>query len=434
MQISVESIGSLGRRVTVAVPAERFESAIADRLRRLSKQVKLPGFRPGKVPLKMVEARYGGQVMEEVAGELIKTTLQEAIGKQGLKPAGGPRIHRKAFTRGKEFEYIAEFEVYPEITRLDLSGISIERPVVAVVEEDVDRTLETIRRQRVTWHPVTREARNDDRLTVDFTGRLDGKEFEGGSATALPLVLGSGTFVEGMEEGLLGVKAGESRRISVTFPADYRNASLAGQPVDFEVSVKEVAEPVLPEVDEDLAKQLGVQDGNLETLRAQVRSNLEREADQRSRAVVRGWVLKALLDANQFELPESLLSAEVERLKQLDRKAAQTAGAAPQGNDEAYRNRARPRVALGLILAEIVRTRGIAPDPARVRARLEKMAEEYESPETFIQWHYANPGRLDGVESLVMEERVVEDLLGTAEVSDKQVGFQELLQMEISTQ
>lgn len=425
MQVSVESTSSLGRRVKVAVPAETFEQAFADRLRRLSQQVKMPGFRPGKVPIKMVEARYGGQLLQEVAGDLIQTSLQEAIGAQGLKPAGGTKIRQQSLGRGRALEYTAEFEVFPEIKQLDLAGTSIERPVAAVTDDDVNRTLDTIRRQRTTWRTAERPAQTGDRVMIDFVGRLNGEEFEGGKGQAHPLVLGSGTFIKELEDGLVGMSANETRRINATFPADYRFATIAGKTVEFEVTIKEVGEPVLPELDDELAKQLGVTDGGVDKLRTDVRNNLEREAAQRARAVLRRNVLEALLKANQFEVPASLIENEVNRLQQLN--AAGKHGAA---DPVALQARARTRVALGLILAEIVRARGMRPDAATVRARIEEMAADYDAPQKFIEWYYASPERLGEVESLVLEERVVEELLTGAQVQDRTLGLQELLSQE----
>ncbi len=429
MQVSVESTSTLGRRLKVAVPADEVEKEFNARLQRLSKQVKLPGFRPGKVPLKMVEAQYGGRLMDEVAGELIQNTMHEAIGSQGLRPAGDPRIQRKPFIRGEQLEYTVEFEVYPEVKRFDLAGMRIERPVVVVSQEDVDRTLETIRKQRATWNPVEREARLGDRLTIDFAGRLNGKEFDGGKAKAFPLVLGSGTLIEGLEQGLVGTKRGETRHIAAKFPADYRHAMLAGQTADFEVTVNEVADAVLPEVNEAFAKELGVKDGSVEKLRADVKTNLEREASNRARAIVRTRVLKSLMDANPVDVPQSLVETETARLKTNDASS----GLSPS-DDATYERRARSRVALGLILGEIIRSRGLVADPARVRARIEEMAADYESPQEFVQWHYEKPERLSEVESLVMEEKVVEDLLVSADVSDKPMSFQELLKVDIVLQ
>jgi trigger factor len=428
MQVSVETIGTLGRRLKVAVPADQVEKEFNVRLQRLSKQVKMPGFRPGKVPLKMVEAQYGGRLMDEVAGELIQTTLYEAIGSQGLRPAGDPRIQRKPAMRGEQLEYTVEFEIFPEVKRFDLAGSRIERPVVTVSEEDVNRTLETIRKQRATWKALEREARTGDRVSIDFVGRLEGKEFDGGKANGFQLVLGSGTLIEDMEQGLVGAKTGDMRHISARFPADYRHSMLAGQTADFDVKVNEIAEAELPELNEDFARNLGVADGSLDKLRADIRANLEREAAARARAVVRARALKLLLDANPIEVPQSLLDAEAQRLKNSDTASVNAA-------DEAtYEKRARSRVALGLILGEFIRNRGLVPDPARVRAKLEEMAADYESPQEFIQWHYEKPERLSEIEGLVMEEKVVEDLLVSADISNKPVSFQELLKIETVVQ
>jgi trigger factor len=429
MQVSVETIGTLGRRLKVAVPADQVEKEFNVRLQRLSKQVKMPGFRPGKVPLKMVEAQYGGRLMDEVAGELIQTTLYEAIGSQGLRPAGDPRIQRKPAVRGEQLEYTVEFEIFPEVKRFDLAGSRIERPVVTVSEEDVNRTLETIRKQRATWKPVEREAHLGDRLNIDFVGRINGKEFDGGKANGFQLALGSGTLIEDMEQGLVGARTGDMRHISAKFPADYRHSMLAEQTADFDVKVNEIAEAELPELNEDFARNLGVADGSLDKLRADVRANLEREATGRTRAVVRARALRLLLDANPIEVPQSLLDAEAQRLKNSDMASGLNAK-----DDAAYGARARSRVALGLILGEFIRNRGLVPDPARVRAKLEEMAADYESPQEFIQWHYEKPERLSEIEGLVMEEKVVEDLLVSADISDKPVSFQELLKIEAVVQ
>ena len=429
MQVSVETIGTLGRRLKVAVPADQVEKEFNDRLQRLSKQVKLPGFRPGKVPLKMVEAQYGGRLMDEIAGDLIQTTMHEAIGSQGLRPAGDPRVQRKTVIRGEQLEYTVEFEIYPEVKRFDLAGVRIERPVVTVSDADVDRTLETIRKQRTTWRPVEREAHLGDRVTIDFVGRLNGKEFEGGKATALPLVLGSGTLIESLEQGLVGAKSGEARSVTAKFPADYRHSLLAGQAADFDVKVNEVAEAILPEVNEAFARELGVADGSVEKLRTDVKTNLEREASNRGRAVVRARVLKLLLDANPMEVPQSLLEGEIQRLKSGDISSGLTLA-----DETTYGRRAHSRVALGLILGEFIRARALVAAPTEVRARLEAMATDYESPQEFIQWHYEKPERLSDIETLVLEEKVVEDLLVSAEVTDKSMTFQELLKTDVVLQ
>ncbi len=430
MQVSVQSVGTLGRKLTVALPAEELEKAFSLRLQRLSRQVKMPGFRPGKVPLKMIEAQYGASLMEEVAGDLIEASFREAITREGLRPAAGPRIQRKPVKRGEQLEYTADFEVLPEIPRKDLRGVKIERPVVTVQPEDVERTLDTIRKQRVSFSPVTRPAREGDRVVIDFVGKIKGEKFDGGSASGFPVVLGSQTLIDDFEKGLVGVSAGEQRTVSATFPADYRHSPLAGQTVDFEVTVEEVGEPVFPAIDQEFAKQLGVADGSLDTLRREVQQNLEREAASRARNVMRSQVIRALLEANRIELPSGLIEAEMQRLKQAAAAARGGKLARPAVGEDVWRSRAKERVAVGLVVGEVMRARGIKADPARVRAKLEELAQEYESPQAFIDWHYQNPQRLADVESLVLEERLVDEMLSTAEVSDKPVSFQELVQMD----
>lgn len=429
MQVSIERTGALGRRMTVALPAERFEKAFSEHLRRLSKSVKLAGFRPGKVPLNIVEAQYGGRVLEEVAGELIQKSFYAALGEQGLRIAGGPRIEPKTVGRGKDFEYTATFEVYPEIKAVDLNGVAVERPVCEIADADVDATLESLRRQRVSWQPVERIAQAADRLTIDFRGSRDGEPVPGTSANAFPFVLGSGALLEGFESALTGVKTGDARAFDVTFPADYRVKALAGAQVHFDVDVKAVAEPVLPAVDEDLVRALGVPDGQVASLRAEIRKNLEREAQERVRGALKQAVFQRLLEANAVDVPDGLVRAEAERLLRLDR-----ANLKAQGVDETrlpadetpYRGRARERVALGMILSEVVQAKGLKADPGKVRARLEAMASAYESPEEFMKWYYAAEERLAEIESMVLEDDVVDALLASMAVTDKQVSFSEL--------
>jgi trigger factor len=431
MQVNVESTGTLGRRMTVAVPAARFEQEFATRLKRLSRTVRFPGFRPGKAPMKMVEAQYGGKVLEEVVGDLIRSTFYEAVTEKGLKPAGGPSIEPKHVDRGHDFEYTATFDVYPEVSRLEIKGCRIERPVVTVTSEDVDRTIDTLRRQRVTWQPVERAAANGDRVIIDFVGSVDGIPFEGGTAQDFPLVLGNNVLVDGFESGIVGATAGEQRTLDLVFPADYRNAQLAGKKAQFAVTVKQVNEPVLPEVNDELARSLGVADGKVMTLRTEVRANLEREMNERVRRTLREQVFKALIDVNGFEVPKALAEAEIGHLIQTARANLEAQGV-PGGQvptDPAmYAGQAEQRVKLGLILAELVKTRGLTADAKRVRARIEELAAGYEDPQKFVRWHYENPDRLAEVESQMLEEQAMDLLLETADVIDKAMSFQELVQ------
>jgi trigger factor len=423
MQVSMESVGALGRRLTVAVPAQRLEQAYAERLKRLARQVRLPGFRPGKVPSRILEQQYGPQLLEEAAGDVIQSSFREALGKEGLRPAGGPHIEPKSLKRGEELRYTAEFEVYPEIPAVTLKGARIERPRVEVKDEDVGRTLDTIRRQRTRYQAVQRAAQSGDRLVVDFSGRLKGEAFEGGTATDFAVVLGSQTLLPDLENGLVGAPPGELRSVAVNFPKDYRHPKLAGQVVDFDVRVKEVGEPVVPEIDEQLARELGVENGSVDDLRKQIRENLEREAVKRSEQTVRARVMKTLLSASRLEVPKVLIDEELQRMTPQGRQT-------PPAHDGQRRELAAKRVALGLLLAEAMRQLGVAADAGRVRAKLESMAQEYDAPQEFIQWHYSKPERLAEVEALVMEERIVEELLKAADMVDQAMGFQDLLKLD----
>jgi len=431
MQVTVESTNTLGRRMTVAVPAERLEGEIASRLKRLSQKVRFPGFRPGKAPMKMVEAQYGGQAMEEAVGDLIRATFYEAVQTRGLKPAGGPSIEPKPINRGQDFEYTATFEVYPEIKRLELSGSKIERPVVSVTDDDVNRTLETLRRQRQAWKPVERAAQDGDRVVIDFQGLIGGEVFPGGTASDFPLVLGSRALIEGFEEGIVGAKAGDTRTLDLTFPVGYHKEELAGRKVQFVVTLKQVNEPELPEINQEFARAFGIADGNVDTLRAEVRTNLEHELSDRLRRHVREKVFQALIDANDFEVPKALEEEEVGRMIQSARQNFQAQGLPPEKvpiDPAMYAQQARNRVKLGLVLAELVSKRQLAADASKVRARLESLASTYEDPKSFIEWHYAKPGRLADIESSILEEQAVDLLLESAELVDKAMSFQELTQ------
>lgn len=430
MQVSVESTGAIGRRMTVTLPAEALEEAVAGKLKRLARQVRLPGFRKGKVPMKVVEAQYGNDAMAEASNDLIQKSFQEAIGQEGLIPAGGPSVEPKTIERGKAFEYVAEFDIYPEIPKTDLSGQEVEKLVSDISDEDVDRTIQTMLGQRKTWKPVERAAQNDDQVVIDFVGRIDGEAFEGGSATDVPLVLGSGSMIEGFESGIAGASAGDTVNIEVTFPEEYQASNLAGKPARFEVTVKSVSEPELPELDDEFAKSLGIE-GGVEQMKKDVKENLERERDQRVQSQLRNRVMEALLKVNEFEVPKSLVAQEIQHMKESDRQQRATQGMPDTGgmiNDDIYQKLAERRVALGLIMAEIVKQKDIKVDADMVRQRVEQLASSYESPEAVIAWHYEKPGRLAQMEQSVIEDAVVDSVLETAKIKETRVGFQDLIQ------
>ena len=420
MQVSVENTSALGRRIKVTVPAERVEQEFAARIKRLGGQVKLPGFRPGKVPAKVLEKKFGGQVMGEIASDLIQTTFQEAVGQESLRPAGGPKIDPGEPTRGQEFEYIAEFEVYPELKDIDIAGVKIQKPTCDIGEEDIDTTIETLRKQRTRWTDVDREARQGDQVLLDFIGKIDGEAFDGGTASDFELELGSGSFIAGFEDGLIGAKAGEERKLDLTFPADYPAPPLQGKETMFDVTVKAVKEASLPEIDDEFVKTLGVASGDIETFRKEVRGNLERESRQRLRALLSKRVVDALIKNNPMEIPEALVDDEINRLQQ---NASDHPAAKPT---EANREQARRRVATGLLFAEVMASTGIRPDAGKVTAQIDDISSEYDDPEEYKKWFYSDPSRLREIEGLALEEMVVEVLLEKADVSEDAMTFRDL--------
>ncbi|MDH5633869.1 MAG: trigger factor [Gammaproteobacteria bacterium] len=429
MQVSVETTGSIGRRITVSIPAEELETAVAEQLKRLSRNVRMPGFRKGKVPMKVVEAQYGRDALAEASNQLVQNSIQEALSQESLVPAGLPGIELKTIERGKEFEYVAEFDVYPAIPKPDLSGEEVEKIVAEVTDADVDHTINTMLEQRKSWNPVDRAAADGDQVVIDFVGRIDGEAFAGGSAEAVPLVLGSGSMIEGFEAGIKGAKPDETVNVDVTFPADYRAENLAGKKAQFEITVKTVSEPELPPLDDEFAKELGI-DGGVEQMKSDVRDNLERERKQRERNLLRNKVLETLLKVNEFDVPKGLISQEIRHMRESDRQQRMAQGLAGDNSmitDDIYEKLAERRVALGLIMAEIVKEKDLKADADQVRQRVEDLAANYESPQAVVAWHYEKPGRLASLEQAVLEDLVVDAVLMTAKVKESKIGFQELV-------
>lgn len=425
MRVSVENTGKIGRRVTIAVPADEVEQKISERLKRLAKSAKLPGFRPGKAPIKVIEARYGGQVMQEVAGSLIEASLMDALGREGLNPAGGPDVEPTSIGRGKDLEYIATFDVYPKIEKLDISGVTIDTPECEVADQDVDATIETMRKQRTVWKSVDRGAQEGDRVIIDFTGTIDGEPFSGGQAEGYEVVLGAGQLLEEFEFGLRGTRVGGEKTISVKFPEDYQGGDVAGRSAEFAVTVVDVGEPELPEVNDQFAESFGVKEGGIAQLREDVKRNLQREVDQRIQARVRDQVLQALINANDMELPRKLVNAEIDRALETNRAALARRGVLAKSETEfdrgLFEGEAKRRVALGLILREIISQRELKPDKDRMRQQVETMAAGYDDPQAFIQWYYSDRQRVEQVEAMVLEDQVIEELLKTATAKSTRV-------------
>ena len=426
MQVSIEQSGNIERKMTITLPAERVDSEISKQLQRLSKKVKVPGFRPGKVPMKIMKSRYLGQVMQDVIGDLIQSSYQEALGQESLRPAGAPSIETSSGGEGKDLEYTATFEIYPDLSGLNLGGLKIERTMCEITDSDIDTTLESLRRQKVEWTGIDDEAKQGNRVTLDFKGTVDGQPFTGGEGKAMPEVIGTGSLIPGFEDQLIGIKKGEERTFSVNFPDDYHAAELAGKEAVFEVKATEVAEEVLPEVDEQLAKSFGVEEGGIEKFREEIHDNLKREADDRLEILLRDAVFQAVLDNNVIDIPKALVGHELNVLLE----SAEKEHPDIRKSEEAtamYEKLAERRVALGLILAEITDRENMVPASDAVEQRLQKLAESYEDPASFVNWYKSDRKRLAEIEAQVLESMVVDKLLKDAEITDNTVSFQELV-------
>jgi trigger factor len=432
MQANLETLSALERRLSVALPAADIDSEVENRLKRLSRTVKMHGFRPGKVPLKVVVQQYGPQVRQEVLGDAMQKSFGEAVRQQNLRVAGYPRFELRPAAEGVgEFQYSATFEIYPEVVVGDISNAAIERPTLEVSEAEVDKTIEIMRKQRARFEPVERAAENGDRVMVDFHGTLDGAEFQGSSARDQAVMLGGGRLLPGFETNLAGMKAGETKSFDLRFPDDYHGRDVAGKTAQFEIAVKAIAGPRLPEIDGEFAKSLGVDDGDIARMRAEVRANLEREIKAKLKARIREQVIQALLDATRIEAPKSLVQIESQRLQagarqELAARGVQVTDKTPMPTD-LFEKQAERRVSVSLVLGEVMQKHNLYPRPEQVRALVEEQAQSYERPEEVVKWFYAEPERLREIESVVAEENVVTWALGVAKVADKPVEFDELM-------
>lgn len=425
MQVSVESGEGLERRMRVSLPAERFDREVEKRLKGIARTAKLPGFRPGKVPLNLLRRRYGGQVQGEVFGELVESSFSEAVRQESLRPAGRPAIEPDIKVEEKTYGYTATFEVLPQIELKPLDGVKVKRPSAEVTDTDMDDMLERLRKQRQTWNPVDRPAQEGDQVRVTFQGAIDGEPFEGGQGTNVPVVLGGGMMIKGFEAGLVGAVKGEEKTLTPSFPDDYRVKSLAGRPASFRIVVESVAEPLLPEVDEAFARGFGVADGDVNRLRRDVRQNMERELKQRIQAKVKHQVMDALIEANPLDLPRVLVHEEIHNLKEQTRRNVGVSGNL-ELPDQLFEEQARRRVALGLIIAEVVKQQALSVDPERVRETVADMATSYEDPKEVMEFYLGNREQRASIESLVLEDQVVDWVLGQVQVEAEPSTFKDL--------
>ncbi|QOL24388.1 trigger factor [Thalassotalea sp. LPB0316] len=433
MQVSVETTEGLERRLTITVPAETVDVEVKNRLRQIGKTQRINGFRPGKVPPTVLQKRYGKSVRQEVAGELMQRNFFEAIMAEKLNPAGRPEFIAKSNEEGKELEFEAVFEIYPEVEVKDIEKITVEAPKAEVTEADLDEMFVTLQNQHKTWKENKRKTKKGDKLTIDFLGRVDGEEFEGGKAEGFELELGSGRMIPGFEKEITGMKVGEEKTITVTFPEDYHAENLKGKEAEFDIKVHKTEGPVLPEIDEEFAKLFGIEEGGVDALREEVSKNMSRELNQAVKAKIKDQVIEALLEANEVDLPKALISQEVDVLRQ---QALQRFGGQidpknmPNLPAEMFEEQAKRRVKVGLLLGEVIKVNEIKVDDAKVQELIETAASAYEDPQEVINYYNSNKEMLQQMQNVALEEQAVEFVLDKAKVKNKKASFKEIMNPE----
>lgn len=429
MQANLEVLEGLARRLEISVPMDQLETEAQSRLKRLARNVKMDGFRPGKAPLSAVARQHGGGVRQEILGEMLQARFSEAVQSSQLKIAGYPNFEPKAGQDDtSKMTFSASFEVYPEVRIDDLGTSKISRPVVTVGDAEVSKTLAVLQKQRRGFETVDRAAAADDLIKFDYQGTVEGVEFEGGKGEDFSAVIGEGRLLKDFEQNLTGLKAGDKKGFDLTFPGDYAAKELAGKAAHFEVQVKAVQAPVLPPLDTEFAKALGVADGNMETLKAEVKSNLEREVKRRIQTKLKEQAMELLLKASTLDLPQSLVAMETDRLRSMTEADMQQRGVQTMKlSADMFTGQAERRVRLGLILAEIVQAHKLVAQPEQIRTLIQEQAQSYEEPEQVMQWYYQSPERMQEIESLALEENVVAWVTGQAQVEDVTTSFDELM-------
>jgi trigger factor len=431
MSTVIEQVSPLERRFTMAIPVDRINSETDSRIKRLARTVKMAGFRPGKVPMKMVASTYGPQLRSEVLGDEINRSFGEVVEANNLRVAGTPRVEPLPNPADQtKFEFVATFEVFPEVSFGDLSAMAVERPQVEITDADIDRTVETLRKQRVRYDAKDGESADGDRLIVDFSGTIDGVEFTGGSAKDFTMVLGERRMLPEFETAAHGLKKGESKSFDLTFPEDYFGKDVAGKTAKFTLTAKDVAAPILPEVDVEFVKAFGVPSGDVAELRKEVTSNLELERKRRVFQATREQVFKSLRAQVNIDIPKSLIAAEADRMAQSASQELQSRGAkgeAAQVSPSTFEPAATERVAMGLIVGELVRANGLQATAEQVKALLAEQAQSYEKPEQVIAWYYQDTKRLSEFEAIALEQNVVDFVLKKAKVTDKATSFSDLI-------
>jgi trigger factor len=437
MQVTIETTTGLERRLTVGVPAEQVDKEVDQRLQKASKQVRIPGFRAGKVPMKIVRQRYGAGIRQEVVGEVMSRSFYEAVVQENLQPAGQPTIEPKQDLIGKDLEYVATFEVFPEVVVSDLTSIAVERPTADVTDADIDKMIELFREQQGTWEVVDRPAADKDQVKIDYAGTKDGEEFAGGSAQGSDLVLGSGQMIAGFESGLEGVKAGEEKLLSLTFPEDYHAEELKGAAVEFTVTVHEVAARKVAELTPEFFSTYGVKDGGVEEFRVEVSKNMARELKNVVRRVVKQSVMDQLQEANEVQVPAALAANEIKALKaQMFQQFGGMEGSFDDSilPDDMFTEQAEKRVALGLIIRSLIESADISADKELIQKEIAEIASTYEQPSEVIEYYNSNQELTQSIESSVLENQVVDHILTLASVTEVNKSYDEVIAMGANTQ
>jgi len=433
MQVSVETTQGLERRISISVPAESVDVEVKNRLRHIAKTQRINGFRPGKVPPSVIQKRYGKSVRQEVAGELMQRNFVDAIVAEKINPAGRPEFVAKSNEEGKPLEFEATFEVYPEIELVGLDSINVEKPTVDVTDSDIDEMFVTLQNQHKTWKENKRKTKKGDKLTIDFTGRIDGEVFEGGKAEAFELELGAGRMIPGFETDIIGMKVGEEKTITVTFPEDYHAENLKGKEAEFDIVVNKTEGSVVPKIDEEFAKLFGVEEGGIEALREEVSKNMTRELTQAVKAKVKEQIIEGVLEANDVEIPASLIAQEVDVLRKqaMQRFAGQMD---PQNMPELpadmFEEQAKKRVKTGLLLGEVIKVNDLKVDEEKVNELIASAASAYEDPKEVIEYYATNKELNQQMQNVALEEQAVEVLLASAKVKEKKASFQEIMNPE----
>ncbi len=432
MQVSVETTTGLERKMTISVPADSINNDVNKKLQNLARTQKLAGFRPGKIPISVVKKRFGGPVRQEVMQDVMQRSFYEAMDQEKLQSAGQPMIAPGEIEAGKDFEFTATFEVFPEVTVNDFSKLKIEKPVAEITDKDLENMLTTLQKQRGTWEPIKRMAKKEDMVIIDFDGTVDGESFEGGSSEGFSLILGSDSMIPGFEKQLLKAKKGEERDLEVTFPEDYHSEAVAGKDAIFKVVVKEVQGMKLPELDDEFSKLFGVDEGGIEKLKEEIRNNMQRELDITLKSKAKGNVLDSLKDGNEVDLPKALIDQEIEGLRQqtLNQFSQQNGGntaGLPEMPAALFEEQAKARVKLALLVSEVIKVNEIKVDPDRVRSTIEAASSAYDEPQEMVNWYYSNQQQLQQVESSVIEDQVIDFILESAKVTEKNCTFDELM-------